>query len=121
LYFEYIFIQINVISKHKFRKEFNFLVRVILGIFEEDTLLEQDGLYEEHTFGIPLQKFNLNLISPTPTPFIKQYISCFKLYCVQNILFFCLYQFLIPDFNKVKKDLKNHLYLRFSSHIFLIP
>lgn len=79
------------------------------------------GLNEEHTFGIPLQKFNLNLISTIPTPFSKQCISCFKLYCVQNILFFCLYQCLILDFKKVKKDLKNHLYLRFSSYIFLIP
>lgn len=61
----------NVISKHKFRKEFNVRVRVILGIFQEDTLLEQVELNEEHTFRIPLQEFNLNLISPTPTPFNK--------------------------------------------------
>lgn len=120
MYFENIFIQINVISKHKFRKEFNLLVRVILGIFEENTLLEQVELNLKSigTFGIPLQKLNLNLISPTPTPFSKQFISCFKLYYLQNILFFCLYQFLILDFKKDKKDFENHLYLSFSSYIF---
>lgn len=49
LYFEYIFIQINIISKHKFEKEFNLLLCVILGIFEENTLLKQVELNKECT------------------------------------------------------------------------
>lgn len=61
------------------------------------------GLNKEYTFGILLQKFNLNLISPTPIPLRKQ---CFKLYCVQNVLLFYVYQFLIVDFKKVKRTSK---------------
>lgn len=122
LYFEYIFIQINVISKHKFRKEFNFIVRVILGIFEEDTLIEQVRLNEEHTFGIPFQKLNLNLISPTPTPFIKQYISCFKLYYVQKIFYlFSSTNFWYQTLKKFKRTYKT-IYTFVLVHIFfLIP